>query len=505
MYFLVFFACFALIRGQYYGTYDCPSGSDVMVHLFEWTHASVADECERFLSENGFCAVQVSPPNEHRVIDDPWRPWYQRYQPVSYSMTSRSGNELEFLDMVNRCNDVGVRVYVDAVINHMTGGGFGVGSDGSVWSGDGLDYPSVPFGSTDFNGANECSTSSLEIENYQDVIQVRNCRLLGLRDLKLAKDYVRGKVAEYLNKLVGYGVAGFRVDASKHMWPGDMQNIFNRLNNLNTRWFPSNTKPFIYQEVIDMGGEPITASEYTSMGRVTEFKYGKNLGDCIRKNNGEKISYLKNFGEGWGFMSGVDAVSFVDNHDNQRGHGAGGFGSILTFFEDRWYKMANAFLLAWPYGYPRIMSSYNWPRNIVGGTDQNDWVGPPDNGAGDTDYAVCFNGDWICEHRWRQITNMVHFHNAVINAVVQNWWDNGENMIAFSRGNIGFLAMNNENYDMNEWLQTGLPGGVYCDIISGDDVLGACTGKTITVNANGFAQVTISSGDSDPMIAIYFR
>ncbi|VDK83896.1 unnamed protein product [Cylicostephanus goldi] len=48
-------------------------------------------------------------------------PWWVRYQPVSYKLISRSGNEEEFKDMVDRCNKVGVRIIVDAVINHMTG------------------------------------------------------------------------------------------------------------------------------------------------------------------------------------------------------------------------------------------------------------------------------------------------------------------------------------------------------------------------------------------------
>ena len=51
--------------------------------------------------------MQVSPPNEHRIIDN--HPWYQRYQPVSYKLVSRSGNEQEFKDMVERCNNAGVR------------------------------------------------------------------------------------------------------------------------------------------------------------------------------------------------------------------------------------------------------------------------------------------------------------------------------------------------------------------------------------------------------------
>lgn len=46
-------------------------------------------------------------------------------------------------------------------------------------------------------------------------------------------------------------------------------------------------------QVIDLGGEPITSREYTSLGRVTEFKYGAKLGTVFRKWNGEKLAYTK--------------------------------------------------------------------------------------------------------------------------------------------------------------------------------------------------------------------
>lgn len=68
-------------------------------------------------------------------------------------------------------------------------------------------------------------------------------------DLALEKDYVRGKVANFMNKLIDMGVAGFRVDACKHMWPGDLSAVYGRLHNLNTKWFPGGSRPFIFQEV----------------------------------------------------------------------------------------------------------------------------------------------------------------------------------------------------------------------------------------------------------------
>ena len=56
--------------------------------------------------------LQVSPPNEHRVVTSSnpasHRPWWERYQPISYLLESRSGGRSDFEDMISRCKAVGV-------------------------------------------------------------------------------------------------------------------------------------------------------------------------------------------------------------------------------------------------------------------------------------------------------------------------------------------------------------------------------------------------------------
>merc|ERR1719401_3213673 len=94
------------------------SMSSAFVHLFEWSWADVAKECEEFLGPKGFTAVQISPPNEHISGDA----WWTRYQPVTYELISRSGDEAAFKEMVSRCKEVGVGIYADAVINHIAAG-----------------------------------------------------------------------------------------------------------------------------------------------------------------------------------------------------------------------------------------------------------------------------------------------------------------------------------------------------------------------------------------------
>lgn len=82
-------------------------GHGGIVQAFEYTWRDIAAECENFLSHKGYGGVQISPPNENLII--PKRPWYERYQPISYKIITRSGDENDFLDMSTRCNAVGVR------------------------------------------------------------------------------------------------------------------------------------------------------------------------------------------------------------------------------------------------------------------------------------------------------------------------------------------------------------------------------------------------------------
>jgi alpha-amylase len=184
----------------------------------------------------------------------------------------------------------------------------------------------------------------------------------------------------------------------------------------------------------------------------------------------------------------------LDNHDNQRD------GHVLTYKDGRLYKMANAFHLAWPYGIPRLMSSFNF-------TDRD--VGPPRDAVGNIvaptfDAAGQCNNGWVCEHRWHQIKEMIKFRNAVGTAYVLNWWDNGANQIAFSRGSRGFIAFNGQyGVDLSQSLQTGLAAGTYCDIATGVKSGSSCTGGSVVVGSNGIANIFLSASVPEGFLAIH--
>ncbi|WDE03255.1 alpha-amylase family protein [Thalassomonas viridans] len=433
------------------------------VHLFEWSWPDVATECETFLGPNNYAAVQVSPPNEHIQGSQ----WWTRYQPVSYQLISRGGSREQFADMVSRCNAVGVKIYVDAVINHMASGS-GTGVAGSSYGNK--QYPI--YGPQDFH-----DTCSINGEDYgNNRWRVQNCELVGLADLDTGASYVRQTLANYMNDLTSLGVAGFRLDASKHMSVADIQGVLAKVNN----------NPLVFQEVIDQGGEVITAGEYTGAGLVTEFKYSTGLGNTFRNGS---LAWLSQFGEAWGFLPSSSAVVFVDNHDNQRGHGGGG--SVITFQDGRLYDLANVFMLAYPYGYPKVMSSYDYHGN-------NDAGGPgvPVHNNGTLE---CFGDNWKCEHRWSYIAGGVDFRNNTTDHwSTTRWWDNGHNQIAFGRGSSGHVAINKEDYAMNVTVATDMAPGSYCNVLKGQLSAdgNSCSGETIVVNGDGTINLIVPAWDA---------
>ncbi|MYX13308.1 glycosidase [Streptomyces sp. SID8374] len=417
-----------------------PGDKDVTAVLFEWKFASIAKACTDTLGPAGYGYVQVSPPQEHIQGGQ----WWTSYQPVSYKITGRLGDRAAFSAMVNTCHSAGVKVVVDSVINHMSAGS-GTGTGGSSYTK--YDYP----GLYSVNDLNHCQTP---ITNYNDRANVQNCELVGLADLDTGEEYVRGKIAGYLNDLLSLGVDGFRIDAAKHMPAADLANIKSRLTNPNAYW---------KQEAIYGAGEAVSPSEYLGTGDVQEFRYARSLKQVFLNEN---LANLKNFGEGWGFMESGKSAVFVDNHDTERG------GDTLSYKNGSAYTLANVFMLAWPYGSPDVHSGYEFSDHDAG---------PPNNGQ----VNACYADGWKCQHDWREVSSMVGFRNAARGQAVTNWWDNGGDQIAFGRGNKAYVAINHESSPLTRTFQTSLPAGDYCDVQSG---------RGVTVNGSGQFTATLGAG-----------
>jgi len=62
------------------------------------------------------------------------------------------------------------------------------------------------------------------------------------------------------------------------MWPKDLRAIYSRVKSLSKQnGFVQGSRPFFFQEVIDMGNEAVKRQEYISLGTVTEFTYSTQV------------------------------------------------------------------------------------------------------------------------------------------------------------------------------------------------------------------------------------
>jgi alpha-amylase len=437
-----------------------PTGAhDVIANLFEWNWPSVASECTNVLGPQGYGAVQVAPPEDSLTRSG--HPWWEVYQPATYNLTSRMGDRQQFSSMVQACHAAGVKVYADAVINHMTGQG-STSYGGASFSK--YNYPGI-YSSADFhNYPGDCPESDDTIHNWNDYTEVTKCELSSLSDLRTESDYVRGKIAGYLNDLLGLGVDGFRVDAAKHIGETDLKAIEGKLTK----------SAYIYQEVMPGGTGDLAPSAFESSGDLLEFIYGQKLKEQF---NGS-IANLQSFGQSWGFEPSDKAVVFVANHDTERN------GSTLSYKDGSKNTLATIFSLAWNFGTPQVYSSFNWNAS-----DDS----PPADSNGYVTGTNCSSG-WQCLDR--TLGGMVGWHNAVSGTSVANWWSDGSNQIAFGRGAKGYVAINNSGTTLNRTFATGLPAGTYCDVISGAASGGKCTGTAVTVGGSGNATFQVNPGSA---------
>ena len=238
--------------------FDTKNGQKgAIIELFGWPDEDIAKEC-KFIGKAGYLGVKVFPHQEQVMSYQPFNnylnPWYFMYQPVSYRLNGRMGTREQLRNMINECRKHGVRVYADAVVNHMVGNGNDLsqhrnpGAGCSTWGNktssaeptespyftpaytyeinpftgrpnNVLEFPGVPYGPMDFH----CEKP---LNSWTDPDNLNTGWLSGLADLDTSKDYVRQRIADFFTDLLSIGFSGFRLDAAKHIHPRDLAAIF---------------------------------------------------------------------------------------------------------------------------------------------------------------------------------------------------------------------------------------------------------------------------------------
>jgi len=445
-----------------------PSEANAFVQLFEWKWADIARECEEWLGPKGFKAVQVSPASDHINKTE----WWARYQPVTLDLTSRSGDEAAFVDMVTVCKKAGVDVYVDIVLNHVALAKNTSTSFGGAQYGPRRTPVFLP---QHMHHVKHNVSKNCPITDYQDRFNVQNCDLLGLPDLCTGCDFVQKKLTHFMIRLLDIGVAGFRIDAAKHVDPKDieeLQNLVALARGRNVYWF---------QEVFSNEGEAVTMDQYSNTGALEFFHYARHVGPAFLEPG--KLKDLHNL-ESEFTRESNESVVFLDNHDTQRAE------AKLTYREGKVYELATVYMLAHPYGYPRIMSSYYFHSH-----DQ----GPPKSRVHDDDGVHCGGSSWVvkespgrqwvCEHRWMPVANMVRWRLSAGDEPIGAYWAMDGNRQFFCRGKVACIVFNRD--EVQAWkisLTLPLPAGQYCDVIRSDNSTDC---PSVDVNEDGTAEFNV--------------
>ena len=485
-----------------------PAATDVTMIAFQQSWKTIGDECTKTYGPEGVKYVQVSPPQESIQGTQ----WWTVYQPVSYKLDSRFGTEDEFKTMISQCDAAGVQIVADMVLNHTTGHDVSwvddqYGVAGTEYNGSYGRYPGIGLYQYEESGNNHqyglpsgdfhtCKSNvSDNISDYTNADEVWNCRLSTMWDINTGSDRVQNIQAEYLAHLWEDGVRGFRIDSAKHMDPNDIASIKRKFM---TKAGITDEQSFPWsQEVIYHNGESekFAPERYEKNGQVTEFSYAYSL---LKDFNGS-ITNLKNITSD--LLDDADnATVFVSNWDTARGS------ETLKPVSGARYELANAFMLGYDYGHPKILSDYAFNESTQyddGVKDSTDTTVPKismdDVCSTQKDPTQMEYGDWNCQQRWTSIRGMIKFHNAVNGTSVSNWQESGSNDIAFERVDAngkskGLLALNNTLQEHDVDYTTSLPDGEYCNVYASR----TCS-QTVTVSG-GHAKATIGKRSA---IAIY--
>lgn len=485
-----------------------PAATDVTMIAFQQSWKTIGDECTKTYGPEGVKYVQVSPPQESIQGTQ----WWTVYQPVSYKLDSRFGTEDEFKTMISQCDAAGVQIVADMVLNHTTGHDVSwvddqYGVAGTEYNGSYGRYPGIGIYQYEESGNNHqyglpsgdfhtCKSNvSDNISDYTNADEVWNCRLSTMWDINTGSDRVQNIQAEYLAHLWEDGVRGFRIDSAKHMDPNDIASIKRKFM---TKAGITDEQSFPWsQEVIYHNGESekFAPERYEKNGQVTEFSYAYSL---LKDFNGS-ITNLKNITSD--LLDDADnATVFVSNWDTARGS------ETLKPVSGARYELANAFMLGYDYGHPKILSDYAFNESTQyddGVKDSTDTTVPKismdDVCSTQKDPTQMEYGDWNCQQRWTSIRGMIKFHNAVNGTSVSNWQESGSNDIAFERVDAngkskGLLALNNTLQEHDVDYTTSLPDGEYCNVYASR----TCS-QTVTVSG-GHAKATIGKRSA---IAIY--
>ncbi len=308
-----------------YGLEDTVNEGKI-IQAWNWSYANIIANLE-LLAEQGFTTIQVSPPNEIKMptkgvhVCEPKAEggapngWWMFYQPAGFQLNESTDNALgvksEFVEMCDKAHELGLKVIVDAVINHMgtDDDHIGVYDNKSTNPMDHVNPRAAEFepellAAKAFHDPwvnmtykeNDWEYSLYEIE--EDLTQ--HCTS-GLPDLATETQLVQDVIYEYFVELVEAGADGFRFDAAKHIetkhdtyFPSD----FWEDTLLKIRANYPTKELYAYGEILNKCGDGRPFHEYTELMDVTDSSSYWGIKDAVQNGGGNPIPFYQSEAEG---------------------------------------------------------------------------------------------------------------------------------------------------------------------------------------------------------------
>lgn len=397
-----------------------------VLHAWCWSFNSIKENMAA-IKEAGYTSVQTSPINAVVVGNGGDKKfteqWYYHYQPTAYTIGNyQLGTEAEFIEMNRVAEQYGIKIIVDAVLNHTT-------SDYNAISSEVKSIPKWTHGNT-------------LVENWGSRWDVTQNSLLQLWEWNTQNPEVQQYLLKFLKNAVADGADGFRYDAAKHIeLPGEYPSEFGS-NFWNV--ILNNGSEFQYGEVLQ---DNISRdADYANLMSITASQYGHSIRDMLRNRNA-------NAGNLGNYQAGVDPsklVLWVESHDTYA-NGKTDSESESAWMSDEDLKLGWAMITARAKGTPLFFS-----RPVGGG---NGVRFPEQTKLGDAGSNL---------YKDPTIVAVNKFHNAMVGQSEYIRNPNGDTNVAMiERGTQGAVIANLSDSEKSLNTETKLANGTYKDQISG--------------------------------------
>ncbi len=433
-----------------YGLMDTAKGSTIL-HCFCWSFNTIKENIQK-IAEAGFTSIQTSPINECRVgeggglkmMSSSNGKWYYHYQPISYDIGNyQLGTEEEFKDMCEEAHKYGLKVIVDAVLNH-TSDVYYVKDSIKGLSDNILDIYHEGY-----------NTADGEISDYSNRFQLTQKKMTGIPDLRTQNPVIQQVQLDFLKRCVADGADGFRYDAAKHIELPDDSSIYS------SEFWPTildNGSEFQYGEILQGTGSRFTA--YGQLMNVTASNFGINLRNELKNSRMNKNNISNFSAEG---LSTDKLVGWVESHDNYCNDGT--YSISNTKVRQGWAVLASQGITSLFFSRPNGSSTSNqWGDNLIGP-------------RGDDNF---FNSE---------VAAVNHFHNDMNGkaASLRNIDTSGK-VLAIDRENSGTVIVNTNSSAYTVNAASSLPNGTYVDsahgykyTVSGGYLKGTVAGNSVAV------------------------